>query len=96
MRTIGEAKIGRLLEVIHIPTGQKLELKSIPKTLWEDSEENMSMFEADRHIASLFNHPNIARAYDFGESPDDLVVAMELCFGGTLVDMICGERFQGS
>ncbi len=53
----------------------------------------LKLFRAEAHLAAQLSHPNIVAVYDWSdEAPSGPFIVTELLAGGTLRDMILGDR----
>ena len=86
---IGGGAVGLVFKASHRDLGRTVAIKVL-NPRYRDEPELLRVFKTEARAASLLEHPNIARVYDFGEEPDGLVyIVMEYLSGytlGTLLD----------
>ena len=83
--------MGAVYRVTHVMLGKPVALKLIrPEII--TSPEVVRRFQREARAASLLTHPNIVTIHDLGQAEDGtLYLAMELCAGTTLKDVIVAE-----
>src|SRR4051812_14258962 len=80
--------MGTVYRATHLMLGKSLAVKLIKADL-APSAEVVRRFQREAQAASALNHPNIAPAYDLGQTSDGtLYIAMELVVGPSLKDVI--------
>jgi len=85
---LGEGGMGVVYEAVDEMLGRAVALK-FPAG---DGASSRQLAEEAR-AASQFNHPNVARIYEFGETPETgPFIAMELVRGRTLAAILAGGR----
>ncbi|MCP5553610.1 MAG: protein kinase [Akkermansiaceae bacterium] len=91
IRTLGEGGFGEVfLAEQESPVKRRVALKLIKPGL--GSREILARFEAERQALALMEHPNIARVFDAGTTPDGQpYFAMEWVHGDTVVHY-CDEH----
>lgn len=83
-RCIGRGSSGVVRLARHVETGEKVAIKIIKKGKCSD------LSRLDREIESLMaaKHEHIVALQEVLDSEDNLFIVMELCGGGSLVDMV--------
>ena len=81
---IGGGAVGLVFKASHRDLGRTVAIKVL-KPRYRDEPDLLRVFKTEARAASLLEHPNIARVYDFGQEPDGLVyIVMEYLSGYTL------------
>jgi calcium-dependent protein kinase len=80
----GTVKLGR-----NRKTGQTVALKSIAKK--GRGKVDMAVLQNEIDINTAMDHPNVARMYETFEDNQFIYIAMELCSGGEMFDLIIDE-----
>ena len=87
IKTIGEGTFGKVKLAKHIPTGEKVAIKILEKSLIHDSNE-FERIEKEIKYLKLFNHPNIIQIYEVIENSQKFCIVMEYAEGGELFNYI--------
>ena len=87
IKTIGEGTFGKVKLAKHIPTGEKVAIKILEKSLIHDSSE-LERIEKEIKYLKLFNHPNIIQIYEVIENSQKFCIIMEYAQGGELFNYI--------
>jgi Protein kinase domain len=83
--------MGAVYRATHVMLGKPVALKLIRPEI-VTSLEVVRRFQREARAASLLSHPNIVTIYDLGQVEDGtLYLAMELCAGRSLKDLIVAE-----
>ena len=83
--------MGAVYRATHVMLGKPVALKLIRPEI-VTSPEVVRRFQREARAASLLSHPNIVTIYDLGQVEDGtLYLAMELCAGRSLKDLIVAE-----
>jgi serine/threonine protein kinase len=83
--------MGAVYRATHVMLGKPVALKLIRPEI-VTSPEVVRRFQREARAASLLSHPNIVTIYDLGQVEDGtLYLAMELCVGMSLKDVIVAE-----
>jgi len=83
--------MGAVYRATHVMLGKPVALKLIRPEI-VTSPEVVRRFQREARAASLLSHPNIVTIYDLGQVEDGtLYLAMELCAGMSLKDLIVAE-----
>lgn len=86
-KRIGSGAMGDVYLARHGQTGQEAALKVITNKLQID-EQYLKRFTRECELLSRLNHPNIAKALDFGTDNGRPFLAMEFVRGDTLEDLL--------
>ncbi|MGH8563566.1 MAG: protein kinase domain-containing protein [Gammaproteobacteria bacterium] len=88
---LSQGGMGAVYRATHVMLGKPIALKLIrPEIL--TSPEVVRRFQREARAASLLSHPNIVTIHDLGQVEDGtLYLAMELCAGVSLKDLIVAE-----
>ena len=85
---LGEGGMGTIYRATHLMLDKPVAVKLIKGDSGK-SPEIVRRFQREARAASNLNHPNIAAAYDLGQTSDGtLYIAMELVRGPSLKDLI--------
>src|ERR1039458_7473693 len=87
LNVIGIGGMGAVYKAIDLPLNRYLALKILHKKLSSDTAF-VANFSSEAQAAASVNHPNVAKAYSFGEFDGQYYLAMELCDHGSLDDRI--------
>ena len=87
IETIGEGAFGKVKLAIHIPTGEKVAIKILEKSLINGKEE-LKRIEKEIKYLKKFNHPNIIQIYEVVENKTSFCIIMEYASGGELFNYI--------
>ncbi|MGH1362742.1 MAG: CHASE2 domain-containing serine/threonine-protein kinase [Calditrichia bacterium] len=86
-KLLGEGGMGKVFLATDKNSDKEVAIKILHNELLED-EENRRRLNSEGFILSSFNHPNIVRAFEVGESAGRKFIAMEYLSGGTLADFL--------
>ncbi|MBZ0200155.1 MAG: protein kinase [Ignavibacteriaceae bacterium] len=86
-KLLGKGGMGKVYLTSDVNTKQKVALKVLMPELLQD-EENKKRFSGEARMLSSFNHPNIVKVYELGESENTGYIAMEYLPGGTLKEYL--------
>jgi len=86
-KLLGEGGMGKVFLATDRNSNKEVAIKILHKELLED-EENRRRLSSEGFILSSFNHPNIVKAFEVGESTGRKFIAMEYLSGGTLADFL--------
>lgn len=86
--TLGQGGMGAIYRATHLMLDKQVAVKLIKPEL-VTSPDIVRRFQREARAAGNLNHPNIAAAYDLGQTSDGtLYIAMELINGPSLKDVI--------
>ncbi|MEL6820896.1 MAG: CHASE2 domain-containing protein, partial [Calditrichota bacterium] len=86
-KQLGEGAMGNVFLARDKESGKKVAVKVLHEALLKD-EENHRRLNSEGFILSSFDHPNIVKAYEVGDSDGRKFIAMEYLSGGTLADFL--------
>jgi len=86
IRLLGCGGMGEVFEAEHGPSGRRVALKVMSRTL--ASEADRKRFLREGRLAASVSHPNAVYIYGSEEIQGTPVIAMELVAGGTLKDRL--------
>ena len=89
---IGSGGFAKVVQGIHIPTGEKVAIKVLNKLQLMEDPENLKRVEREIQILKLVKHKNIIKLYEVMETPQKIYLVMELCEGGELFDYIVDKE----
>ena len=88
---IGSGTMGTVRLTVHIPTGERVAVKIIPKRkffmnqkLQKSTERELDMLDK----ISAFKHPSIVQMFGYINADDNVYIALELCEGGELLEQL--------
>ena len=88
---IGEGAMGVVYKAVDPHIHRVVAVKTIRRPLLEADAQDIAAAERFRHeaqAAGRLNHPNIVSIYEYGESGDDVYIAMEHVEGRSLLDLM--------
>ena len=89
---IGTGAIGIVFKASHRDLGRTVAIKVL-NPQFRDDPELLKVIRSEARAASLLEHPNVARVYDYGHEPDGLVyIVMEYLSGYTLGNVLGARR----
>lgn len=86
-KQLGEGAMGNVFLARDKESGKKVAVKVLHEELVKD-EKNQHRLNSEGFILSSFNHPNIVKAYEVGDSGGRKFIAMEYLSCGTLADFL--------
>ena len=89
---IGSGGFAKVVEGIHIPTGEKVAVKIMDKAQIFSEPLNLNRIQREIAILKLVRHNNIIKLYELMETPDKIYMVMEYCNGGELFDYIVSKQ----
>jgi len=75
----------------HTKTKKPAAMKVIPKRI-EDKEQDLQRLQLECQVMVSLEHPNIVKLYEVKETSTEIVLIMEFCEGGDLLDYIRKKR----
>lgn len=91
LELLGSGGMGKVFKAYDAGGKRMVALKVLNTEVLKDVE-NSRRLTAEGHLLSSFEHPNIVRVFETGESDGRGFIAMELLSGGTLRDRVERER----
>ncbi|XP_053316282.1 hormonally up-regulated neu tumor-associated kinase homolog A-like [Spea bombifrons] len=91
-KMINKGSFAKVMEGLHIPTGQKVAMKVICKKKAKQDSYVLKNMKREPQIHQMIKHPNIVQLYDTLETENSYYMVMELCLGGDLMDRICDKK----
>ena len=89
---IGSGGFAKVVQGIHIPTGEKVAIKVLDKLQLMEDPDNLKRVEREIQILKLVKHKNIIKLYEVMETPQKIYLVMELCESGELFDYIVSKE----
>ncbi len=80
---IGFGGMGKVFKAMDVHTKSIVAIKVLNPDLLKDSE-NRKRLSAEGRLLSTFDHPQIVKVFEIGETPSHTYIAMEFLSGGTL------------
>jgi len=90
-RVLGAGAFGKVNLGMHKLTGKLVAIKSIKKVYLEDEESKKRLMQEISILKNL-KHPNIIRLYESFETDKHILIVMELCTGGDLLNYITKRK----
>lgn len=91
LELLGAGGMGKVYKAVDSETKKIVALKVLNPELLKDPE-NRRRLSAEGHLLASFNHPNIVKVYEIGESNERGFIAMEYLNGGTLREKLEKEH----
>ncbi|XP_074435474.1 hormonally up-regulated neu tumor-associated kinase-like [Larus michahellis] len=91
-KMINKGSFAKVMEGLHIPTGEKVAIKVIDKRKAKQDSYVLKNMKRETRIHQMIKHPNVARLYETLETDNSYYMVMELCLGGDLLDRICDKK----
>ena len=89
---IGSGGFAKVVQAIHIPTGEKVAVKIMDKAQIFSEPLNLNRIQREIAILKIVRHNNIIKLYELMETPDKIYIVMEYCNGGELFDYIVSKQ----
>ena len=89
---IGSGGFAKVVQGIHIPTGEKVAVKIMDKIQLFTDPLNLRRVKTEISILKLVRHKNIIKLYEVIETPQKIYLIMEYCEGGELFDYIVQKQ----
>ncbi|KAM9240266.1 serine/threonine-protein kinase MARK1-like [Leptosomus discolor] len=91
-KMINKGSFAKVMEGLHIPTGEKVAIKVIDKRKAKQDSYILKNMKREPRIHQMIKHPNVVRLYETLETDNSYYMVMELCLGGDLLDRICDKK----
>ncbi|XP_015714367.1 hormonally up-regulated neu tumor-associated kinase homolog A-like [Coturnix japonica] len=91
-RMINKGSFAKVMEGLHIPTGEKVAIKVIDKRKAKQDSYVLKNMKREPWIHQMIKHPNVVQLYETLETDNSYYMVMELCLGGDLLDRICDKQ----
>ena len=89
---IGSGAMGIVFKGTHRELGRTVAIKVL-NPRWRDDPDSLAVFKTEARAASLLEHANVARLYDYGQEDDGLVyIVMEYLSGYTLGSVLDARK----
>jgi hypothetical protein len=89
---IGTGAMGIVFKGTHRELGRTVAIKVL-NPRWRDDPDSLAVFKTEARAASLLEHANVARLYDYGQEDDGLVyIVMEYLSGYTLGSVLDARK----
>ena len=89
---IGSGGFAKVVQGIHIPTGEKVAVKIMDKAQIFSEPLNLTRIQREIAILKIVRHKNIIKLYELMETPNRIYIVMEYCNGGELFDYIVSKQ----
>ena len=89
---IGSGGFAKVVQGIHIPTGEKVAVKIMDKAQIFSEPLNLTRIQREIAILKIVRHKNIIKLYELMETPNKIYLVMEYCNGGELFDYIVSKQ----
>ena len=89
---IGSGGFAKVVQGIHIPTGEKVAIKIMDKIELFTDPLNLRRVETEISLLKIVRHKNIIKLYEVIETPQKIYLIMEYCEGGELFDYIVKKQ----
>ncbi|KAM4903262.1 uncharacterized protein FYW23_001117 [Sylvia borin] len=91
-KMINKGSFAKVMEGLHIPTGEKVAIKVIDKRKAKQDDYVLKNMKREPRIHQMIKHPNVVQLYETLETDNSYYMVMELCLGGDLLDRICDKK----
>ncbi|NXI45321.1 HUNK kinase, partial [Galbula dea] len=91
-KMINKGSFAKVMEGLHIPTGEKVAIKVIDKRRAKQDSYVLKNMKREPWIHQRIKHPNVVQLYETLETNNSYYMVMELCLGGDLLDRICDQK----
>ncbi|XP_051469640.1 hormonally up-regulated neu tumor-associated kinase-like [Apus apus] len=91
-KMINKGSFAKVMEGLHIPTGEKVAVKVIDKRKAKQDSYVLKNLKREPRIHQMIKHPNVVQLYETLETDNSYYLVMELCLGGDLLDRICDKK----
>ncbi|XP_069739665.1 hormonally up-regulated neu tumor-associated kinase homolog A [Narcine bancroftii] len=91
-KMISKGSFAKVMEGLHIPTGEKVAIKVIEKKKAKQDTYIQKNMKREPRIHQMIKHPNIVQLFETLETENSYYMAMELCQGGDLMDRIYQKK----
>ncbi|KAF6732247.1 Hormonally up-regulated neu tumor-associated kinase [Oryzias melastigma] len=91
-RMINKGSFAKVMEGLHIGTGEKVAIKVIDKKKARQDSYVLKNMKREPRIHQMIQHPHIVVLLETLETENSYYMAMELCAGGDLMDRICEKK----
>ncbi|XP_008937030.1 PREDICTED: hormonally up-regulated neu tumor-associated kinase-like, partial [Merops nubicus] len=91
-KMINKGSFAKVMEGLHIPTGEKVAIKVIDKRRAKQDSYVLKNMKREPRIHQMIKHPHIVRLYETLETDNSYYMVMELCLGGDLLDRVCDKK----
>ena len=89
---LGSGGFAKVVQAIHIPTGEKVAVKIMDKAQIFSEPLNLNRIQREIAILKIVRHKNIIKLYELMETPNKIYLVMEYCNGGELFDYIVSKQ----
>ncbi|KAM8809925.1 uncharacterized protein ACNFOS_001365 [Eudromia elegans] len=91
-KLINKGSFARVMEGLHVPTGEKVAIKVIDKKKAKQDSYILKNMKREPRIHQMIKHPNVVQLYETLETDNSYYMVMELCLGGDLMDRLCDRK----
>eukprot|EP00062_Callorhinchus_milii_P022187 gi/632979714/ref/XP_007906623.1/ PREDICTED: hormonally up-regulated neu tumor-associated kinase-like [Callorhinchus milii] len=91
-KMINKGSFAKVMEGLHIPTGEKVAIKVIDKKKAKQDSYVLKNMKREPRIHQMVRHPNIVQLFETLETENSYYMVMELCLGGDLMERICDKK----
>ena len=88
---IGQGTFSKVCMGIHIPTGEKVAIKILPKNQIKEKTDKIRI-EKEISLQEKLHHQNIIHQYSVLDTENSIYIITEYCSGGELFDYIVSKR----
>ena len=88
---IGQGTFSKVCQGIHIPTGEKVAIKILPKYQIKEKNDKIRI-EKEIVLQKKLHHQNIIQQYSILDTESSIYIITEYCSGGELFDYIVSKR----
>ena len=89
---LGFGGFAKVVEGIHIPTGEKVAIKILDKSKLYSDPLSFKRIKLEISILKNIRHKNLIKLYEVMETPQKIYLIMEYCNGGELFNYIISKK----
>ena len=90
-RILGRGAFGKVNLCVHKLSGKLVAIKSLRKEYLEDNDNNTKL-QYEISLLRIINNKNVVRLYETFSTENHLLLVMELCSGGDLLNYVRKRR----
>ncbi|XP_035278917.1 hormonally up-regulated neu tumor-associated kinase [Anguilla anguilla] len=91
-KMINKGSFAKVMEGLHISTGEKVAIKVIDKKKARQDSYVLKNMKREPRVHQMVRHPNVVQLLETLETENSYYMAVELCLGGDLMDRICDRK----
>lgn len=92
LKTIGEGSFGKVKLALHLPTGERVAIKSLSKSALQTNVGTSERVVREILILTHLSHPNIVRLLQVIDTSETIYLVLEYECGGDLFDFTVAQK----